>query len=111
MTALTEKSCSDLPKGTPALAGDELATLKAQIDPAWQVDETVLTRRYETKNFAKALMLVNGVGYLAEAQGHHPDIKLGWGYAEVSFTTHSVGGLSENDFICAAKLDAMGLAG
>ena len=60
---------------------------------------------------AKALMLVNAVGYLAEAQGHHPDIKLGWGYAEVSFTTHSVGGLSENDFICAAKLDAMGLAG
>lgn len=109
MTKLTEKSCTDLPKGTPALSGDDLEALKAQIDPAWDVGDAVLTRKYDTKNFAKALMLVNGVGYLAEAEGHHPDIKLGYGYAEVSFTTHSVGGLSENDFICAAKLDAMGL--
>ncbi len=107
MTKLTEKSCQDLPKDTPQLTGDALDEMKAQIHGDWAVDGDTLTRRYKTKTFAKALMLVNGVGYVAESEDHHPDIKLGYGYAEVSFTTHSVGGLSENDFICAAKLDAM----
>lgn len=109
MTDLTAKSCTDLPKGTPSLDDDAVARLKGEISGYWTVDGGSLTRRYKTKNFAQALMLVNAVGYLAEQEGHHPDISLGWGYAEVSFTTHSVEGLSENDFICAAKLDAMGL--
>lgn len=109
MSDLIEKTCTDLPKGTPPLDADAVTSLKSQIDADWTVEGDMLTRRYETKNFAKALMLVNGIGFLAEKEGHHPDIKLGWGYAEVSFTTHSVGGLSENDFICAAKLDAMGI--
>ncbi|MAM60150.1 4a-hydroxytetrahydrobiopterin dehydratase [Maritimibacter sp. UBA3975] len=107
MSDLTNKSCKDLPADTPQLTGAALDEMTAQISSEWSVDGDTLTRRYKTKGFAKALMLVNGVGYLAEAEDHHPDIKLGYGYAEVSFTTHSVGGLSENDFICAAKLDAM----
>ncbi len=75
----------------------------------WQMQELEhkLFKDFKFKNFAQALDFVNKLGALAEEQGHHPDISFGWGYAEVMLSTHSVGGLSRNDFILAAKIDGM----
>jgi len=104
---LRSRDCRDLPKGSPALNPDECARLLAQLDPHWQVIDAKLIRRFEVKGYPPALMLANAAAFLAEREGHHPDVSFGWGWCEVSFWTHTVGGLSENDFICAAKLDAI----
>lgn len=104
---LTRRQCSDLPKGTPALAPDAVARYLDQLDDGWQVQGEKLTRRFEVKGYAPAHMLANAAAFLAEREGHHPDICFGWGWCEVTFWTHTVGGLSDNDFICAAKLDAL----
>ena len=109
MTALADKHCTDLPKGTPALTDTEAAALLDQLGEGWWIEGDTLSCRFKTRNFALALEIANRIGELAEAEDHHPDIKLGWGYCEAGFTTHSVGGLSENDFICAARIDALGL--
>jgi len=107
---LTRRRCRDLPKGTPGLDAAAVAALKAQLDPDWQVLPTPagerLTRRFAVKGYPPAVMLANAAAFLAEREGHHPDIGFGWGWVEVTFWTHTVGGLSDNDFICAAKLDA-----
>lgn len=107
MEDLTKLRCVDLPKGTPALEGAALDDLMAVLHEDWQATGGKLTRRFETRGFAPAVMLANAAAFLAEREGHHPDIGFGWGWAEVTFWTHTVGGLSRNDFICAAKLDAM----
>lgn len=75
--------------------------------PEWSLsaDATTISRRFSFADFAAALAFVNQVGALAEAQGHHPDITFGWGYAEVVLFTHKIGGLHANDFIMAAKID------
>ncbi len=86
---------------------DEIAGLRPQV-PRWEiVDWHKLKRKFKFKNFAEALAFVNRVGALAESEGHHPDIRFGWGYAEITLFTHAVGGLSENDFILAAKIDIL----
>jgi 4a-hydroxytetrahydrobiopterin dehydratase len=104
---LTTKRCTDLPKGTPALTGAEVAVLLARLHGDWQAAGGKLSRRFAVKGYPPAVMLANAAALLAEREGHHPDVSFGWGWVEVSFWTHTVGGLSENDFICAAKLDAM----
>ncbi|RME15015.1 MAG: 4a-hydroxytetrahydrobiopterin dehydratase [Alphaproteobacteria bacterium] len=106
-TPLSRRRCKDLPKGTPALADAAARALLAELHPDWRIDGAVLTRRFALKGFAPAVMLANAAAFLAERENHHPDIGFGWGWCAVSFTTHSVGGLSENDFICAAKLDEL----
>lgn len=77
--------------------------------PDWSLDDaaTRIERRFRFKNFAQALAFVNEVGAIAEAEGHHPDIHFGWGYVTVLLQTHKIGGLHENDFIMAAKIDAL----
>lgn len=70
-------------------------------------DATAITRRFEYKNFADALAYVNALGAVAESANHHPDLKLGWGYVEVTFTTHDAGGLRDADFLMAAKADTV----
>jgi 4a-hydroxytetrahydrobiopterin dehydratase len=87
---------------TPAQARD----LMEQV-PGWTLSEdaTKLTRSYVFKDFAKALEFVNAVGKLAEEEWHHPDISFGWGCVDLTFTTHSLRGLDENDFIMAAKVN------
>ncbi len=66
-----------------------------------------LKRRFTFKDFAEALAFVNNVGVIAESEGHHPDVKFGWGYVTITLFTHAVSGLSENDFILAAKIDSL----
>lgn len=75
----------------------------------WQVanDGNSIQRRYRFKNYEQTLAFVNTVAEIARAEDHHPDISFGYNYCEVHFSTHSVGGLSENDFICAARIDAL----
>lgn len=79
----------------------------AHLHPDWRLEGHTLTRRFGFKGFQKAVMHANAAAFLGEREGHHPDIAFGWGYCSVTFTTHDVGGLSENDFDCAAKLDKM----
>jgi 4a-hydroxytetrahydrobiopterin dehydratase len=69
-------------------------------------DAKFISKKYSFKDFARALAFVNKIGKIAENEGHHPDIELGWGRVKVTLTTHAIGGLSQNDFILAAKIDA-----
>lgn len=108
MTGLASKTCAPCNAQTPTLREDEVSHLAAEV-PGWEiVEEHHLRRRYSFRNFRDALGFVNWIGELAEEQGHHPDIGVGWGYAEVRVLTHAIDGLSMNDFVLAAKIDALG---
>ena len=107
MSELASRHCVPCHGGVPRLAGAELEDYARQV-AAWSVvDEHHLLRAYKFNNFAAALAFVNRVGAVAESEGHHPDIAFGWGYAEVKIYTHAIDGLSESDFILAAKIDAL----
>lgn len=107
MDNLTSKKCLPCEVGGVPLAAEEVAKLREEV-PRWEVrDNRRLVRRFTFKNFADALAFVNKIGTLAESEGHHPDIAFGWGYVEITLTTHAVNGLSENDFILTAKIDAI----
>ena len=85
---------------------DEIAAALADLG-GWKVDKNVLTKKYSFKNFAESLAFVNRIGEIAEAAAHHPDITFGWGYAEISTTTHDRGGITDVDFALAKKIDAL----
>jgi 4a-hydroxytetrahydrobiopterin dehydratase len=104
--SLARKKCTPCEKGACALPRQQ-AELMLESLSGWQIDDKWLKKSYKFKNFAQALAFVNHVGELAEAENHHPDIGLGWGYVDIRLQTHSVGGLHENDFILAAKIDAI----
>lgn len=99
-------SCIPCSGGTPPLTPEAARALLAQLDD-WTIsaDGTAITRRLAFKGFAKALQTANVAAWAGDREGHHPDIRFGWGYCEVTYTTHAAGGLTDNDFICAAKLD------
>ena len=105
---LTTKSCTPCRGGVPPLTPDKVAEFRPQV-PDWEVrdDARRIERTFRFRNFAEALALVQRVGELAEAEGHHPDVTFGWGYATVSLQTKKIKGLHENDFIMAAKVDAI----
>lgn len=102
---LSQRTCQD---AASRCGADEIRTMMAQL-PDWQLSGAgdSLTRRFGFKGFAKAVEMANLAAWLGNKQGHHPDIAFGWGYCAVTFTTHDAGGLTENDFICAARLDAL----
>ena len=107
MSELASKTCVPCRGDTPPLRGEGIEEFRRQV-PKWEVvEEHHLRRRLRFKNFREALDFVNRVGELAEEQGHHPDISFGWGYAEVTVWTHKIDGLTESDFILAAKVDAL----
>ena len=106
-TDLASKDCVPCRDDVPALKGTQLEALKAEL-PAWEVvNEHHLRRSFAYPDFRKALEFVNRVGEIAEEQGHHPDIYLAWGWAEITLWTHAVDGLTESDFILAAKIDKL----
>ena len=107
---LTGKVCTACRGGIPPLTPEEAADYHAQT-PKWELTDgtTWIRRSFKFGDFAAALDFVNKVGALAEQEGHHPDISFGWGYADISLQTHKIKGLHENDFILAAKIDALGL--
>jgi 4a-hydroxytetrahydrobiopterin dehydratase len=108
MTALAEKECIPCKGGVPRLEGIELSRLTAELGGSWKiVDAHQLEKEYKFKNFRDALAFTNKVGELAESQGHHPDIFLAWGLVKLTIWTHKVDGLTESDFILAAKSDRL----
>lgn len=107
MTTLADKTCVPCRGDTPSLRGARLQKLSHQV-PEWDViAEHHLRRVLRFANFREALEFVNRVGELAEAQGHHPDISFGWGKAELTIYTHAIDGITESDFILAAKIDRL----
>lgn len=105
MSELAEKTCIPCRGGIPPLTAEEIKPLRAQV-PAWTVvDNHHLARDFRFVDFATALMFVDKVGAVAEAQGHHPDLHLAWGKVGAEVWTHKVDGLTESDFIFAAKVD------
>ena len=110
MPSLASKTCVPCRGGVPPLKGKELEQIHRQLaQPAqWKiVNEHHIARTFPFPDFKQALDFVNRVGALAEEQGHHPDILLAWGKAEITLWTHKVDGLSESDFIMAAKIDQL----
>jgi len=107
MSDLANKTCVPCRGGVPPLAGKDLDDLAKQT-PQWKVMEGHhIVREFKFPDFAQALAFVNKVGAIAEEQGHHPDIFLTWGKAEVKTWTHKINGLTESDFILAAKIDRL----
>ncbi len=103
--ALADQTCIPCRGGVPPLKGDALNALRSQL-PTWDVvQEHHLHKTFVFPDFRTALAFVNRAGAIAEDQGHHPDILLSWGKAEVTIFTHKIDGLTESDFVLAAKID------
>jgi 4a-hydroxytetrahydrobiopterin dehydratase len=106
--ALAAKSCIPCKGGVPALRGKALLPLISQLGQSWHVvHEHHLMKRFAFPDFVSALKFVNAIGEVAEREGHHPDILLGWGKVEVSIWTHKIDGLTESDFVLAAKIETL----
>jgi len=107
MSELASRQCVPCRGGVPPLKGQELTNLLTKVD-GWEViDEHHLSKSFRFADFREAQEFVNRVGKLAEEQGHHPDICFGWGRAEITIWTHKIDGLTESDFILAAKIDQL----
>jgi 4a-hydroxytetrahydrobiopterin dehydratase len=107
MSELAAKTCVPCRGGVPPLQGEELRRLERQVEGWEVVNEHHLHKAYTFPDFKTALAFVNRVGELAEEQGHHPDILLTWGKVEITIWTHKIDGLTESDFILAAKIDQL----
>ena len=105
MSELAERQCVPCRGGVPPMKGEQINQMSSQL-PDWQVvNEHHLQRNYRFKDFRESLDFVNRVSELAEEQGHHPDICFGWGKADITIWTHKIDGLTESDFVLAAKID------
>ena len=110
MSQLTEKTCVPCEGGVPALTRAECEALMPQLASAWGLadDAKQLERAFSFKDFYRTMSFVNAVAHVANVEDHHPDLEVGYGYCRVRYSTHAIAGLSENDFICAAKIDQIG---
>ncbi|HET7026602.1 MAG TPA: 4a-hydroxytetrahydrobiopterin dehydratase [Candidatus Limnocylindrales bacterium] len=108
--SLAREHCTDIPGGTPALTPDEVRALSAALASDWEVGDGEIRRAFSFSTFNAAFGLATRVALLAEAEGHHPDLEIGWGRLAIHLSTHSVGGLSRNDFILAARIDRLATA-
>lgn len=105
---LSKKKCVPCEEGASVLKGEKLAELRDQLNRNWRiVNDHHLEREFQFANFSQALAFTNVVGDLAEREGHHPDIWLAWGRVKLKIWTHKIGGLTESDFILAAKIDQL----
>jgi 4a-hydroxytetrahydrobiopterin dehydratase len=107
MSSLASRQCVPCRGGMPPMRGAEIREFLAELEGWEAVEEHHLLKNFKFKDFRAAWDFVNRVGELAEAEGHHPDIRFGWGYAEIQIWTHKIDGLSESDFILAAKIDTL----
>jgi len=105
MSELAEKQCVPCRGGIPPLTSEEIKPLAAQISNWESVENHHIQKTFKSENFRSALDFVNQVGEISEEQGHHPDLYLAWGKVQVKIWTHKINGLSESDFILAAKID------
>ena len=109
MSDLINKKCVPCEGGVPALDISEIHKYQKKVD-GWDIIKNekkvyLLEKKFTFKNFLESQNFVNRLGVVAEQAGHHPEILFGWGYAKINITTHAIEGLSENDFILAAKID------
>lgn len=108
MSDLAKKECVPCTGGVPPLKGEAVEEFLQKLDGNWRViEEHHLEKEFSFKDFKEALAFVNKVGSVAEEQGHHPDISLAWGKVNITIWTHKINGLTESDFILAAKIDAL----
>ena len=107
-TSLAERTCQPCDGGVQPLDAAQAQSYLKQL-PGWKLEHDALhiSKKFRFANFARALTLVNQIGEIAEEQHHHPDLRLGWGYVTVYLTTHAIKGISENDFILAAKIERL----
>ena len=106
MSELSEKRCKPCEGGMPPLTDAEADAMLGGLD-GWVREGAELRKTYTFKNYYETMAFVNAAAYVAHRQDHHPDLLVGYKTCAVTYTTHAIGGLSENDFICAAKLDAL----
>jgi len=109
-TKLTAKKCVPCEGGIPALTQSEVNELLKSVHN-WEAinNYSEITRHFHFKNFHKTMEFVNAVANMAHEENHHPDLEVGYNYCRIRYSTHAIGGLSENDFICAAKVDHLAL--
>ena len=109
MSDLTTKKCQPCEGGIAALSRSEAEALMRQLNGDWQLapDAKSIRREWKFRNFYQAMSFANAAAHIANAEDHHPDMEVGYGYCRLKYNTHAIGGLSENDFICAAKIDAI----
>jgi len=103
---LTSKRCKPCEPGTQPLPDSEADSLLQRLE-GWQRHDRLISRTFHFKNYYETIAFVNAVAWISHREDHHPDITVSYNKAQVEYSTHSVHGLSENDFICAAKLDAL----
>ncbi len=103
---LRQKHCMPCEGGTPPLAENEVERLMNDLQ-GWEIAERKLCRTYRFKNWYRTIAFVNALAWIAHRENHHPDLEVSYNRCRVSYSTHAIGGLSENDFICAAKVDAL----
>lgn len=109
MSSLAAAKCVPCEGGIAPLPPDEARALREQLHEDWRVSEDArrLQRSLTFRDFFRVMSFVNAVAHIANTEDHHPDLELGYNYCRVTFTTHAIGGLSSNDFICAAKVDRL----
>jgi len=109
MNDLSNKHCQPCEGGMAPLTEAQAREHLQQLDAAWQLssDSKQLRREFHFKNFYHTMSFVNAVAHIANREDHHPDLSVGYNYCHIVYTTHAIGGLSENDFICAAKIDLL----
>lgn len=103
---LASRHCQPCAGGMPPLPREEAETLLKTV-PGWEVQENAIVRLFAFKNFYQTISFVNAVAWIAHSEDHHPDLEVSYKNCRVRYTTHAVGGLSENDFICAARINAL----
>jgi len=103
---LAGKKCTACAAQTSRLSDPQIQRLVEKV-PAWHVQEGQLTRAFKFKNYYETLAFVNATAWISHREDHHPDLAVGYNTCTVRYSTHAIGGLSENDFICAAKIDAL----
>lgn len=109
MSELAARQCKPCEGGVNPLTFSEAKALLPQLQGAWQLaeDGRSLSRQWQFKNFFHTMSFVNAAAHIANCEDHHPDLEVGYNYCRMKYTTHAIGGLSENDFICAAKVDGI----
>lgn len=103
---LTQKRCKPCEGGIPPLPDAAVAQLLGAL-PGWRLAGSAIERSFEFRNYYETMAFVNATAWISHAEDHHPDLEVGYRTCRVRYTTHAIGGLSENDFICAAKIDAL----
>ncbi len=108
MTELTTKRCVPCEGGVAPMDAEAARDMLGQLND-WELDESgkEISRSYKFKNYYQTMAFVNALAWIAHQEDHHPDLHVGYNRVQVRFSTHSIGGLSQNDFICAAKIDAL----